>query len=64
MWLRVTVKDRPMMLNADHILKVEEPPGIGEGRRGAHVYVSQNEYLEVDQSLKEMMIALGFEERS
>lgn len=64
MWLRVTVKDKPMMLNADHILKVTEPPGTGEGRRGAHVYVSQTEYFEVDQSLKEMMIALGFEERS
>jgi hypothetical protein len=64
MWLRVTVKDRPMMLNADRILKVMEPPGMGEGRRGAHVYVSLTEYLEVDQSLHEMMIALGFEERS
>ena len=64
MWLRVTVKDKPMMLNADRILKVTEPPGQGEGRRGAHVYVSTTEYLEVDQSLKEMMIQLGFEERS
>lgn len=63
MWLRVTVKDKPMMLNADHVLKVVEPPGSGEGRRGAHVYLSLTEYLEVDQSLKEMMIALGFEER-
>jgi hypothetical protein len=64
MWLRVTVKDKSMMLNADHILKVVEPPGTGEGQRGSHVYVSTTEYLEVDQSLKEMMIALGFEERS
>jgi hypothetical protein len=63
MWLRVTVKDKPMMLNADHVLKVVEPPGSGEGRRGAHVYLSLTEYLEVDQSLKEMMISLGFEER-
>jgi hypothetical protein len=64
MWLRVTVKDKPMMLNAEHILKVTDPPGAGEGRRGSHVYVSTTEYLEVDQSLKEMMIQLGFEERS
>jgi hypothetical protein len=63
MWLRVSVKDKAMMLNADHILKVVDPPGSGEGRRGAHIYVSLTEYLEVDQSLREMMILLGFEER-
>jgi hypothetical protein len=63
MWLRVTVKDKPMMLNAEHVLKVVEPPGSGEGRRGAHIYISPTEYIEVDQSLKEMMILLGFEER-
>ncbi len=63
MWLRVTVKDRPMMINGDHVVKITEIPGGGEGRRGCHMYVSLTEYLEVDQSLHEMMISLGFEER-
>jgi hypothetical protein len=64
MWLRVTMKDRPMMLNADHILRIIEIPGGTQGQRGCHVYLSLTDYLELDQSLHEMMISLGFEERS
>ena len=63
MWLRVTMKDRPLMINGDRVLKIVESPDGGEGRRGCHVYLSLTEYLEVDQSLHEMMISLGFEER-
>lgn len=62
MWLRVTMGDKPVMINGDQVLKIEEIPGA-EGRRGCHVYVSLTEYLVVDQSLREMMISLGFEER-
>ena len=62
MWLRVTMGDKPVMINGDQVLKIEEIPGA-EGHRGCHVYVSLTEYLVVDQSLREMMISLGFEER-
>jgi hypothetical protein len=64
MWLRVTMKDRPLMINGDHVLKIVEIPGGKEGSRGCHVYLSLTEYMEVDQSLHEMMISLGFEERT
>ncbi len=62
MWLRVTMGDKPVMINGDQVLKIVEIPGA-EGHRGCHVYVSLTEYLVVDQSLREMMISLGFEER-
>jgi hypothetical protein len=63
MWLRVTVKDRPLMINGDRVLKIVEIPGSEERSRGCHVYLSLTDYMEVDQSLHEMMISLGFEER-
>ena len=62
MWLRVTMDDKPVMINGDQVVKIVEIPG-GEGRRGCHVYITPTEYLVVDQSLHEMMISLGFEER-
>jgi hypothetical protein len=62
MWLRVTMDDKPVMINGDQVLKIVEIPG-GGGHRGCHVYLSLTEYLVVDQSLHEMMISLGFEER-
>jgi len=62
MWLRVTVDKNPVMINGDLVLKIVEIPGE-EQHRGCHVYVSLTEYLVVDQSLREMMISLGFEER-
>lgn len=61
--MRVTMKDRPLMINGDHVMKIVEIPGGVEGHRGCHVYLSLTEFLEVDQSLHEMMISLGFEER-
>ena len=64
MWLRVTIKDRPMMINADRVVKIVEIPGGVAGSRGCHLYLSIDEFLEIDQSLHEMMISLGFEERS
>jgi hypothetical protein len=64
MWLRVTVKDRPLMINADQVVKIVEIPGAAERSRGCHVYLSLTDYMEVDQSLHEMMISLGFEERT
>jgi hypothetical protein len=62
MWLRVTMDDKPVMINGDRVLRIAEIPGE-EGKRGCHVYLSLTEYLVVDQSLREMMISLGFEER-
>ncbi len=62
MWLRVTMDNKPVMINGDLVLKIVEIPGK-EGHRGCHVYLSLTEYLVVDQSLREMMISLGFEER-
>ena len=62
MWLRVTVDHKPMMINGDLVLKIVETPGE-EQHRGCHVYLSLTEYLVVDQSLRELMISLGFEER-
>ncbi|MGC1400352.1 hypothetical protein [Candidatus Binatus sp.] len=44
-------------------MKIVEIPGSVERSRGCHVYISLTEFLEVDQSLHEMMISLGFEER-
>jgi hypothetical protein len=64
MWLRVTMKDRPLMINGDRVLKITEIPGGAKDHRGCHVYVSLTDYIEVDQSLHEMMISLGFEERT
>ncbi|MGB8683540.1 MAG: hypothetical protein WCD12_11715 [Candidatus Binatus sp.] len=51
------------MINADRVVKIVEIPGSVERSRGCHVYISLTEFLEVDQSLHEMMISLGFEER-
>jgi hypothetical protein len=62
MWLRVTVDDKPVMINGDRVVKIAEIPD-NEGRRGCHVYLTLTEFLIVDQSLREMMISLGFEER-
>ncbi len=44
------------------MLKIEEHKG-SEERRGCLVYFSLDEFLKVDQSLGEIMISLGFEER-
>ena len=52
-----------MMINGDRVIKIVEIPQQ-EGQRGCHVYTSQTEFIVVDQSLHEMMIYLGFEERS
>jgi hypothetical protein len=57
------MKDRPVMINGDHVQRIVEIPGGEEGQRGCHVYISLTEYITVDQSLHEMMISLGFEER-
>ena len=62
MWLRVTIDDKPVMINGDQVVKIVDGPP-GKGHRGCHVYLSLTEYLVVDQSLREMMISLGFEER-
>jgi len=62
MWLRVTIDNKPAMINGDRVVKIVEIPGQ-EGHRGCHVYLSLTEYLVVDQSLREMMISLGFEDR-
>lgn len=62
MWLRVTMGERPVMINGDHVTRIVEIPG-SEGKRGCHVYFSATEYLVVDQSLHEVMISLGFEDR-
>jgi hypothetical protein len=62
MWLRVSIDNKPVMINGDHVVKIVEIPG-SEGRRGCHLYISTSEYIAVDQSLREMMISLGFEER-
>lgn len=61
MWLRVSVDHEPMMINGDHILKIAALPK--EQGRGSQVYFSMTEFIRVDQSLQEMMIFLGFEER-
>jgi hypothetical protein len=61
MWLRVSVDHEPMMLNGDLVLKIVARPK--EEGRGSHVYISSTEFIRVDQSLQEMMIFLGFEER-
>ncbi|HLX04142.1 MAG TPA: hypothetical protein VKR28_01345 [Candidatus Binatus sp.] len=60
----MSIKDKPVMINGDLVLRIMEIPGAVRGQRGCHVYVSHTEFLEVDQSIHEMMIALGFEERS
>jgi hypothetical protein len=62
MWLRVSIDDQPAMINGDMVLKIVEIPD-GKGRRGCHVYLSLTEFIAVDQSLHEMMLSLGFEER-
>jgi hypothetical protein len=62
MWLRVTMDNKPAMINGDLVLKIMERPG-DPGHRGCHVYFSLTEFLDVDQSLREMMISLGFEDR-
>jgi hypothetical protein len=51
------------MINGDAVVRIAEIPGGKEGHRGCHVYLSLTEYLVIDQSLREMMISLGFEER-
>lgn len=65
MWLRVTMNDEPAMINADRVLKIVEIPDPGQKgrRRGCQVYFSLTDYLVVDQSLHDIMISLGFEER-
>jgi len=63
MWLRVTMKNRPVMINGDLVQRIVEVPGAEAGERGCHLYVSMTDYIAVDQSLHEIMISLGFEER-
>jgi len=63
MWLRVSIDNQPAMINGDLVLKIVEIPG-GAGKRGCHIYLSLTEYIAVDQSLHEVMLSLGFEERS
>ncbi|HYR78438.1 MAG TPA: hypothetical protein VEO55_00435 [Candidatus Dormibacteraeota bacterium] len=62
MWLRVSIDNQPAMINGDLVLKIVEIPGK-EGHRGCHIYLSLTEYIVVDQSLHEVMLSLGFEER-
>ena len=62
MWLRVTINNESAMINGDRVLKIVEIPD-GKGQRGCHVYMSLTDYIVVDQSLHEMMLSLGFEER-
>ena len=63
MWLRVSIDNQPAMINGDLVLKIVEIPGSAAGQRGCHIYLSLTEYIVVDQSLHEVMISLGFEER-
>ena len=49
------------MINGDRILKIVALPK--EEGRGCQLFVSMTEFIKVDQSLQEVMISLGFEER-
>lgn len=62
MWFRVTQDERPLMVNADKIIKIVAKTDDGKGR-GSYLYTSETEYIEVDQGLTEMMTNLGFEWR-
>ncbi|MDO8434186.1 MAG: hypothetical protein Q7S58_17440 [Candidatus Binatus sp.] len=61
MWLRVSIDHQPVMINGDRILKIVGLPK--EEGRGCMLFVSQTEFITVDQSLQEVMISLGFEDR-
>jgi len=61
MWMRVTQNEKPIMVNAERILKMVSVGDIEQ--RGTYLYTSETEYIEVDQGLHEMMNILGFDRR-
>jgi len=63
MWLRASIDHQPVMINGDRILKIVGIPKE-EGRRGSYLYMSETEFITVDQTLQELMIYLGFEDRA
>ncbi len=61
MWLRVSIDHQPVMINGDRVLKIVGLPK--EEGRGCRLFFTETEFVQVDQSLREMMNSLGFEER-
>lgn len=61
MWLRVTQNEKPLMVNAERLVKIVASGAVDQ--RGAHLYTTETEYIEVDEGLIEVMHFLGFEQR-
>jgi hypothetical protein len=62
MWFRCTSRNQPVIINAERVLKIVEKTGERDAG-GCLLYISLSEYLTVDQTLDQMMMHLGFEDR-
>ncbi len=62
MWLRCTTEDQAALINAEHVLKIVEKT-VDDDARGCLLFISMSQYLAVDQTLDQMMMHLGFEDR-
>ncbi len=63
MWLQLSSKNTPVLVNAERLLRIVEL-GEGEGGPGCALYYSTDEFLLVDQRITEIMQRLGFEPRT
>lgn len=62
MWLQLSSKNRPVLVNAERLLRIVELSD-SEGGPGCALYYSADEFLFVDQRITEIMQRLGFEPR-
>ncbi len=63
MWLQLTSKNKPVLVNAERLLRIVELPEA-EGGPGCALYYSADQYIFVDQRITEIMQRLGFEPRT
>ena len=62
MWLRCASGNQPVIINADRVLKIVEKTRDHD-TRGCLLYVSMTEYLAIDETIDQIMMHLGFEDR-
>jgi hypothetical protein len=61
-WLRCTSDQQAVLIDADRVLKIIEKRGDHDAR-GCPLYVSMAESPAIDETLDQMMMHLGFEDR-
>jgi len=62
MWLRVQVDEKATLINGDHILKVVDRPQ--DDSLKCEVYFTPVDFVIIDQPFRQILVNLGFEERT